>query len=390
MDWLSKILDSSTLQAWLDHHASSQIVFTNGCFDLLHPGHLHYLSEAKALGDHLIIGVNDDASVQRLKGSTRPINALRDRMLQLAALAFVDAVISFEEDTPLRLIQEVNPSILVKGGDYAIEDIVGGDYVRSRGGSVETIPFVEGYSTTGLVERLAISDNKDMDTDIIVGKNTFAPFDYENYYHIYNRSNNQEPLFLTDDNRAYFLQKYKKFLSPYLHIHAYALLDNHFHFSVRVKSRDEILDYLLGLSEDERTAQQRRFLDSRDRIALSDPISPLISDQHRRFFISYTQSFNRLHGRTGNLFNARFKHSWYDPDKRFEHLVYYIHHNARHHRLVNDLHSFPHSSYHSIIQGDDALIHISELIDRFGSIEEFKHFHREEHLQSASKEIDID
>jgi len=130
-------------------------VFTNGCFDLLHPGHITYLQDAKALGDILIIGLNDDASICRLKGDARPINALQDRATMLAALKPVDAVVAFSEDTPIDLISALLPDILVKGGDYTIDNIVGADVVQAAGGSVTTISFLEGYSSTRLIQRIA-------------------------------------------------------------------------------------------------------------------------------------------------------------------------------------------------------------------------------------------
>ena len=133
---------------------ADSVVFTNGCFDILHRGHLEYLSQAADLGDRLIIGLNSDNSVKRLKGEERPLNIEGDRLKMLASLEFVDAVCLFEEDTPIELIRKLNPDILVKGGDYGVKDIVGADYVMSTGGKVEIIPFVEGYSTTSLIERV--------------------------------------------------------------------------------------------------------------------------------------------------------------------------------------------------------------------------------------------
>jgi len=130
------------------------VVFTNGCFDLLHVGHVTYLATAKSMGKYLIIGVNNDASVKRLKGETRPINTVQDRMMVLAALESVDYVIPFSENTPLNLIDQLRPDVLVKGGDYTIETIVGSDLVMERGGRVEVISFVEGKSTTGMIERM--------------------------------------------------------------------------------------------------------------------------------------------------------------------------------------------------------------------------------------------
>ena len=131
-----------------------KIVFTNGCFDVLHFGHVHYLLEAKKLGDILVVGLNSDDSVRRLKGPSRPINGEKERAFVLAALNCVDYIVLFEEDTPKNLIKAVRPDVLVKGGDYALDQIVGADFVRENGGTVTTIPFVEGYSSTHVIEQL--------------------------------------------------------------------------------------------------------------------------------------------------------------------------------------------------------------------------------------------
>lgn len=129
-----------------------KIVFTNGCFDLLHVGHVRYLQEAKKLGDALIVGINSDASVKRLKGPTRPVQNEQDRAEILAALEAVDATILFTEDTPENLIHKVKPDILVKGGDWKIESIVGAPFVMSYGGKVMSLQFVDGKSTTKIIE----------------------------------------------------------------------------------------------------------------------------------------------------------------------------------------------------------------------------------------------
>lgn len=131
-----------------------KIVFTNGCFDVLHFGHVHYLLQAKELGDILVVGLNSDDSVRRLKGPSRPINGEKERAFVLAALACVDYVVVFEEDTPKELIETVRPDVLVKGGDYALDQIVGADFVTRTGGSVTTLPFVEGFSSTRIIEQL--------------------------------------------------------------------------------------------------------------------------------------------------------------------------------------------------------------------------------------------
>ena len=131
------------------------MVFTNGCFDLLHRGHVTYLAQARALGASLVVGVNSDQSVRRLsKGSNRPINPLADRMAVLAALESVNAVVSFDEDTPLALILKCRPDVLVKGADYGVEEIVGGEEVASWGGKVATIPVVHSVSTTRIIEKI--------------------------------------------------------------------------------------------------------------------------------------------------------------------------------------------------------------------------------------------
>ncbi len=134
--------------------AGERVVMTNGCFDILHPGHITYLQQARALGERLIVAVNSDASVRRLKGETRPVNPLDTRMLMLAALASVDWVVPFSEDTPERLICALKPDILVKGGDYRIEDIAGGACVLAAGGEVKVLSFVDGHSTTGTIARI--------------------------------------------------------------------------------------------------------------------------------------------------------------------------------------------------------------------------------------------
>ncbi len=131
-----------------------KIVFTNGCFDIIHRGHIEYLMEAANLGDILIIGLNSDASVKKLKGAERPIQDQETRAKILSSLFFVTYVVIFEEETPLHLIGEIQPDVLVKGGDYKIENIVGYNIVKAKGGEVLTIPFLEGYSTTGIINKM--------------------------------------------------------------------------------------------------------------------------------------------------------------------------------------------------------------------------------------------
>ncbi len=131
-----------------------QIVFTNGCFDIVHLGHLNYLKQARELGDCLVVGLNSDSSVAQLKGVNRPIHALENRARFLEYLPFVDYIIPFDALTPIELIQSISPDILVKGSDYKIEQIVGADWVISHGGIVKTIDYLEGFSTTAIINKL--------------------------------------------------------------------------------------------------------------------------------------------------------------------------------------------------------------------------------------------
>jgi D-beta-D-heptose 7-phosphate kinase / D-beta-D-heptose 1-phosphate adenosyltransferase len=135
-------------------HQGHRVVMTNGCFDVLHPGHVTYLEQARALGDCLVVAVNDDASVRRLKGPSRPINALSDRLRMLGALASVDWIIPFSEDTPETLISQVLPDILVKGGDYTPAQIAGADHVLAQGGQVLVLDHVPEYSSTAAIARI--------------------------------------------------------------------------------------------------------------------------------------------------------------------------------------------------------------------------------------------
>lgn len=142
----------SQIDLWKEEGFS--IAFTNGCFDILHAGHVMYLTEAGDLADKLVVGLNSDASVKKLKGQNRPINAENDRALLLSSLMMVDQVIIFDADTPLELIEKINPDYLVKGGDYKIEDIVGSEIVKARGNQVLTLSEKKGYSTTNIIAQM--------------------------------------------------------------------------------------------------------------------------------------------------------------------------------------------------------------------------------------------
>jgi D-beta-D-heptose 7-phosphate kinase/D-beta-D-heptose 1-phosphate adenosyltransferase len=149
-----KVLTRADLVARFGRPRDQVLVFTNGCFDLLHPGHVQYLQEARLLGDALVVGVNTDASVRRLKGSGRPLVEERARAFVLAGLASVDAVTLFDEDTPRELVAALLPDVIVKGGDYGVEGVVGREEVEAAGGRVQIIPLLDGYSTTSLVEKI--------------------------------------------------------------------------------------------------------------------------------------------------------------------------------------------------------------------------------------------
>ena len=136
------------------HTKKQTVVFTNGCFDVLHKGHAHLLREASSHGDMLVLALNSDQSVQRLKGSDRPVNTLQDRAEMLSYFSNVDWIVSFDEDTPEALIELLNPDVLVKGGDYSPEQVVGAEHVIKRGGEVKIIPFVDGYSTSSIISSI--------------------------------------------------------------------------------------------------------------------------------------------------------------------------------------------------------------------------------------------
>ncbi len=141
-----------TISSWKQN--DFKVVFTNGCFDILHLGHLDYLEKSRNFGDKLVIGLNTDKSVSQLKGPNRPVNNEYARARMLAAMSFVDLVIAFDEETPLELIQKVKPDILIKGKDYSIENIAGAEFVLGNGGEVKTIDLLEGYSTTEIIKKI--------------------------------------------------------------------------------------------------------------------------------------------------------------------------------------------------------------------------------------------
>jgi rfaE bifunctional protein nucleotidyltransferase chain/domain len=152
----SKIIDINNIEPFLTYWKlkNRKLVFTNGCFDIIHRGHVEYLAQAADCGNELIVGINTDNSVRKLKGETRPVQDEIARAMMMASLQFVSAVILFDEDTPYKLIKKIQPDVLIKGSDYDITDIIGYDIVKAKGGEVKTIDFIEGYSTTSIIEKL--------------------------------------------------------------------------------------------------------------------------------------------------------------------------------------------------------------------------------------------
>jgi D-beta-D-heptose 7-phosphate kinase/D-beta-D-heptose 1-phosphate adenosyltransferase len=155
-DYRKKVKDISSLKKEIGalKAEGKRIVFTNGCFDLLHSGHMRYLYAARQMGDYLVVAVNTDRSVKAIKGAGRPVQSQDERTELLAALSFVDAVVLFDEDNPLNVIRQLVPNVLVKGGDWTEDKIIGADVVKQAGGVVKSLPFVTGYSTTALIEKI--------------------------------------------------------------------------------------------------------------------------------------------------------------------------------------------------------------------------------------------
>lgn len=156
-----KIINLETLLIWREEwkKTNQKVVFTNGCFDIVHLGHIDYLEKAKQKGDKLIVGLNSDASIKRIKGKKRPIIPQYARLRMLAAMEFIDAVVIFEEDTPENLIENICPDVLVKGNDYEIKNIIGSDFVIKNGGKVETLALVEGFSTSNIIQKIKEVEN---------------------------------------------------------------------------------------------------------------------------------------------------------------------------------------------------------------------------------------
>jgi len=216
---------------------------------------------------------------------------------------------------------------------------------------------------------------------------TNATFLENRFYHVFNRTNNREPLFLADNHFNFFLKRYQSYLGGFVDTYSYALLSNHFHLSIKVKSVEEILVYVLSLNNQNRTKPIRNFLSLDDKSA---SIHSLISSQFRRFFISYTQVFNKITSRKGNLLNRPFKRSLVDDDSKFAYLQYYIHHNARKHKLVANFTDYPYTSYQILLSDKPTFLNREFVYEWFGSREAFIKFHEASHYEEKFSDIDIE
>jgi len=217
--------------------------------------------------------------------------------------------------------------------------------------------------------------------------NTNANFNFNQHYHIYNRTNNKEKLFLSDENRSYFLKRFSYYLMPYQYSHAYALMGNPFHFCIKIKPQQEIETYLNQLPESEHTVAIYKYLESYDK---ESAINNLIIGQYQRFFISYAQAYNKMYNRKGNLLNKNFKKSVFDPDEKFKYMQYYLHHNARKHNVIHDFKAYKWTSYHEILSGDSKLIDVAFVINRFGDLDSYIEFHEGIHFEDRFQGIVIE
>lgn len=217
--------------------------------------------------------------------------------------------------------------------------------------------------------------------------NKDANFDYNQFYHVFNRTNNKEKLFRNNENRKFFLRRYAFYVKPFADVHAYALLGNHFHFSIKIKSADSISTFLNNLLPKEKTVVIKKYIGAENK---GDYINELIIAQHHRFFISYAQAFNKMYTRQGNLFTKKFKRSLFTKERKFKYLQYYIHHNARKHSLVKNFKDHKHHSYYDILEGNEWLIDTSFVVEQFGNLDTFIEFHESEHFSDNFENLIIE
>ncbi len=221
--------------------------------------------------------------------------------------------------------------------------------------------------------------------------NTRADFLPVEFYHVYNQTNGNELLFRSRENRRFFLARFAHFLKPFCYIHAYALLSNHFHFSIAIKSVEEIDSYILDLPKEEYTSAMLNWINAEDKVyGEKKALNYLICDQFKRLITSYTRSFNKAYGRSGSLFRQKFKRSIYDPEVKFRYLQYYIHHNARKHGMVKNFLDYEYHSYYEIANELSGIVNLTKVLDWFEDLEEFISFHHSIQYEDVFKEIDFD
>jgi len=209
-------------------------------------------------------------------------------------------------------------------------------------------------------------------------KNVKSEFTYGRVYHVFNRSNNREKLFKETDNKLYFLSLCRDKLKGYMHIHAYALLENHFHLAIAIKEKHQILDYIVNLPTVDKRKADTNFLNSSE---LNQDINGLIRTQFSRVFNSYSQAINKRYNRKGNLFNHSVKRSIINSEPRFANLIYYIHHNSRKHGIYKNFINVKWHSYHEIIDNSSDLIEYKFVLNWFGGLEAFKEYHQGKYLE---------
>ncbi len=222
--------------------------------------------------------------------------------------------------------------------------------------------------------------------------NTNAVFIPGQYYHVYNRSNNRESLFKESQNRTFFLEKFNQYIRPFCIVHAYALMENHFHYSIKVREVQAIVNYIAGLQKhrvSKEMAELVQSLGKEEHISI-DCVNQLLIRQFQNFFISYVKSINKIYDRSGSLFQKNFKRSLYDPHVKFKYLQYYIHHNARKHKVVKDFLKYKHHSYFQIVKNQSKFIDVKEVLNEFESLPAFIEFHNSVQYRESFSGIDLD
>lgn len=222
--------------------------------------------------------------------------------------------------------------------------------------------------------------------------NTNAVFIPGQYYHVYNRTNNRESLFKEVQNRSFFLEKFNQYIRPFCIVHAYVLMDNHFHYSIKVRELKVIVNYINNLNKHSVSKQMIGVAESihKEEHIVFCAINQLLLRQFQNFFISYAKSINKIYDRTGSLFQKKFKRSLYDPIDKFKYLQYYIHHNARKHRVVKNFLEYDYHSYFEIVENQSKFIDVDEVLDKFESLTSFIEFHNSVQYREKFSGIDLD